>query len=123
MSKKNTVNKAFDDLVLFSKIELNPEAMVMAKTILGYMYDAGLLDMCGEFQPYKDFNPRLFGDLIREHREQKGISQRELSIKSGVCTNTIARWECGYVKAPTIPMITSICNILEIDVNDLLFTF
>ena len=42
------------------------------------------------------------GELIKNAREKKGMSQRELSRQSGIDNNTIAKLEKGERKKPNI---------------------
>lgn len=51
---------------------------------------------------------------LREIREQKGISQLELSFESGVSQNMITYIENGK-RTPTLKTVLKLCNALKIN--------
>lgn len=56
---------------------------------------------------------------IREMREQKGITQDELSEKSGITRATLWRLESGEVT--TTKTLMKIADALDVSVSDLFF--
>ena len=62
-------------------------------------------------------NPEL-GKAIREAREAKGISQRELGKKSGVNYSSISRMERGEFASPDPVALQKLARVLEVDVED-----
>ena len=56
---------------------------------------------------------------IREIREQAGITQEELSAKSGVSRATIWALECGENKVTTTKTLLSIAMALGVKLDDL----
>ena len=56
---------------------------------------------------------------IREIRESKGVSQLELSEKSGVTRATLWRLESGENCEATTVTLTKIANALDVSVADL----
>lgn len=60
------------------------------------------------------------GYKIREVREEKNMTQEELSVKSGVSRGTISALENGTSRATTTKTLEKIARALEITV-DLLF--
>ncbi len=52
--------------------------------------------------------------LLTEQREQKGITQTQLSALTGITPTHIARIEAGDSK-PTMPVVFRICNALYLD--------
>ena len=56
---------------------------------------------------------------IRELREEKGITQEELSRKSGVCRATIWALECGENKITTTKTLYNIASALGVDMEAL----
>ena len=60
------------------------------------------------------------GELIKNAREKKGMSQRELSRQSGIDNNTIAKLEKGERKKPNIFALKKIAYILDIDLKNIL---
>ena len=56
---------------------------------------------------------------IREIREQAGLTQEELSIKSGVSRATIWALERGEDKVTTTKTLLNIANALGVQLDDL----
>lgn len=65
-------------------------------------------------------NKNTLGELIKNAREKKGMSQRELSRQSGIDNNTIAKLEKGERKKPNIFALKKIAYILDIDLKNIL---
>lgn len=64
-----------------------------------------------------------FGNLIRESRENKRLSQEQLAEKCNVTDKSISNIELGK-SDPKLSTVMRICKVLEIDVNALTeFTF
>lgn len=59
--------------------------------------------------------------LIKKLREQQGLTQNELSTKSGVSRNLIARLESGDIQNTTTDTLFKIANALEVRVENLFF--
>jgi len=64
-------------------------------------------------------NQEKIGKFILELRKQKGMTQKELAEKVGVSDKTISKWECGN-SIPDISYLESLCDSLDISVNELL---
>jgi transcriptional regulator with XRE-family HTH domain len=62
-------------------------------------------------------NPEL-GKAIKEAREAKGISQRQLGKDSGVNYSTISRMERGEFAAPDPVSLQKLARTLSVDVED-----
>ena len=56
---------------------------------------------------------------IREIREQIGLTQEELSVKSGVSRATIWALECGDNKVTTTKTLLNIAIALGVQMDDL----
>lgn len=64
-----------------------------------------------------------FGNLIRESREKKRLSQEQLAEKCNVTDKSISNIELGK-SDPKLSTVMRICKVLEIDVSALTeFTF
>ncbi len=61
-----------------------------------------------------------FVSNIGRFREQKHLTQRDLSQLIGVTENTIANWEKGRSGLDLIWKLIKLCNILGCDLGDLL---
>lgn len=70
----------------------------------------------GNYVPVKN----LLATIIKESRIKKGISQRELSRRSGVDNKTIAKIELGERKKPTIVTLLKISVILDLNIYEIL---
>lgn len=70
----------------------------------------------GNYVPVKN----LLATIIKESRIKKGISQRELSRRSGVDNKTIAKIELGERKKPTIVTLLKISVILDLNIYEVL---
>lgn len=59
------------------------------------------------------------GLLIKQKRIEKGLTQKDLANKLFVENTTISRWECG-LGYPNVSILPKLCEVLELDINDLL---
>ena len=60
-----------------------------------------------------------FGDIIREHRKLKNMTQEELGNKLFVSKQAISKWENGR-SLPDLDTTRKLIEILEIDANEVL---
>ena len=60
------------------------------------------------------------GDRIRDKRESKGMTLRELAAKIGVTEATVSRYESNQIKNPTNVKLRQIAEALGTDVNYLM---
>lgn len=61
------------------------------------------------------------GYKIKDVREQKGLTQEELALKSGVSRTTIVGLEKGTLKHTTTKTLLSIANALGVSVHSIFF--
>ena len=61
------------------------------------------------------------GFKIKEIRESKGMSQQELSTKSGISRLTIISLESGTQKTTTTKTLLKIANALGVSVQSIFF--
>jgi len=59
------------------------------------------------------------GKFISELRKEQGLTQQQLADGIGVSNKTISKWECGN-GMPEISSIMPLCQILQINVNELI---
>jgi transcriptional regulator with XRE-family HTH domain len=59
------------------------------------------------------------GAFITERRKAKNLTQKELADQISVTVQTISKWECGK-GLPDISLMKSLCEVLDITINDLL---
>ena len=60
-----------------------------------------------------------FGQTIKERREQKGLTQKQLGQLLYVSDKTVSRWENNQIY-PDITMLLDISKVLEIDYQQLI---
>lgn len=61
-----------------------------------------------------------FGDLFRKARKSKGLSSEQMANKIGKSRATIYKYERNEI-IPDLITVLEICNVLEIDFNDLAY--
>ena len=61
-----------------------------------------------------------FGEILRELRRSRGVSQRELAEKVGVDFSYISKVENDRLPPPAADTIVRICDVLGVRPNDLL---
>lgn len=59
------------------------------------------------------------GKFIAEIRKNKNMTQKELAEKLGISDKTVSKWETGK-GMPDVSIMGSLCEVLEINVNELL---
>lgn len=64
-------------------------------------------------------NQNRIGEFIQRSRKEKGWTQKELAEQIGVSDKTISKWENGN-SVPDTGILTSLCEVLEISVNELI---
>ncbi len=65
-------------------------------------------------------NNKTLASVVKNAREKLGISQRELSRRTGIDNNTVAKIEKGERKKPNVLSLTKIAFVLELDSKELL---
>lgn len=61
---------------------------------------------------------QAFGGYIKEKRQAKGLSQRDLAQKLYVTESAVSKWERG-VSYPDITQITPLCEALDVSEHEL----
>lgn len=56
-----------------------------------------------------------FAELIAGARRRRGLTQDEVTLRSGVSRSTLNRWEAGDATRPDPDHIRSVCGVLDID--------
>lgn len=59
------------------------------------------------------------GSLLRTLRLQKGMTQKELAEKMGLCNKTVSKWERGQ-GCPDLSTLPELAAILSVSIEDLL---
>lgn len=59
------------------------------------------------------------GKLIAGLRREKGLTQKELSEKLGICAKTVSKWETGH-GFPDISLVSELSKIFKVDISKLL---
>ncbi len=60
-----------------------------------------------------------YGESLKYHREAAGLSQSELSKKTGISHQNINRWESGFV-LPNIDFCVKLADFYGITVDELI---
>lgn len=64
-------------------------------------------------------NQERIGSFIKDIRKEKGLTQEQFAEKLGVSQKSVSRWETGKTM-PDYSLLPNICEILEINVAELL---
>ena len=59
------------------------------------------------------------GKLIAELRREKGLTQKDIAEKLGICAKTVSKWETGH-GFPDVSFILELSKILGIDISKLI---
>jgi transcriptional regulator with XRE-family HTH domain len=59
------------------------------------------------------------GRIVREAREQRGWLQVDLGRYAGVRQQQISKLECGQIANPDLGELIRICDVLDIDLEDI----
>jgi len=59
------------------------------------------------------------GAKIKEYREKKGLSQKELAQLMGLGNTRVSNWELG-ISRPDVNMLSLLCKALDVSTDDLL---
>lgn len=59
------------------------------------------------------------GTFIAVLRKEKGLTQKELAEQIGISDKTVSKWETGN-GMPDIAYLSPLCEVLDINVNELL---
>lgn len=59
------------------------------------------------------------GKRIREYREERGMSQKELADKIGVSNSRVSNWEQG-INRPDADILADLCRVLKVSPSELL---
>lgn len=65
-------------------------------------------------------NNKTLASVVKNAREKIGISQRELSRKTGIDNNTIAKIEKGERKKPNVLSLKKLSVVLRLELKDLM---
>jgi len=63
---------------------------------------------------------KTLASVVKEAREKLGISQRELSRRTGIDNNTVAKIEKGERKKPNILSLRKLSVVLNLDYRNLM---
>ena len=59
------------------------------------------------------------GRLIASLRKEKGLTQREVADKLGICPKTVSKWETGK-GFPDVSLIAKLSDVFAVDISKLL---
>lgn len=79
---------------------------------------AALLDDASTPEQAKKKEIPIICQRIRYFREKRGMEQKTFAARLGIISNAVSNWETGRSQ-PTVQTLPKICEILEINVNQL----
>ena len=59
------------------------------------------------------------GNLLKELRKEKGMTQEQLAEQTGVARRTVSRWETGS-NLPDLDILMELSDLYEVDLRELL---
>ncbi len=59
------------------------------------------------------------GSLISRLRREKGLTQKEVADKLGICAKTVSKWETGH-GFPDVSLISELSQIFQVDISKLI---
>ena len=59
------------------------------------------------------FNKEHYGNVIRDNRKKRGLTQQQVANLTGVSKNHVTNWEAGRAR-PDLTVIPALCDVLEI---------
>ena len=59
------------------------------------------------------------GKLIAELRREKGLTQKDVAEKLGVCAKTVSKWETGH-GFPDVSLISALSEMFRVDIAKLI---
>ena len=62
----------------------------------------------------------MTGDVIKQKRKEKGLTQEELGKLLGVNKGAVSKWESGRVQNIKRSQLLELARILEVSTNELL---
>ena len=75
---------------------------------------------CNYFKRGVLMNDKTLASVVKEAREKLGISQRELSRRTGIDNNTVAKIEKGERRKPNVLSLRKLSAVLRIDIAKLM---
>ena len=61
----------------------------------------------------------IIGKNIKKHREELGMTQKQLAGQLGISSARLSNWEIG-INRPDVDMLAKLCVILNVSANTLL---
>ena len=62
---------------------------------------------------------KTFGELLKELRVEKGITQKRLANELSITVPTLSHWECNY-QEPSFKDLVRLCDYFEVSADYLL---
>ena len=62
---------------------------------------------------------KTFGELLKELRIEKGITQKRLAQELSITVPTLSHWECNY-QEPSFKDLMRLCDYFEVSADYLL---
>jgi transcriptional regulator with XRE-family HTH domain len=65
---------------------------------------------------------KLNNKKLTELRRKRGVTQTTMSKDLGIPRVNLSRYETGYIRKPSEPVVKAIANYLECNIEDLILT-
>ena len=62
---------------------------------------------------------KTFGELLKELRIERGITQKRLAQELSITVSTLSHWECNY-QEPSFKDLVRLCEYFEVSADYLL---
>ena len=62
---------------------------------------------------------KTFGEILRELRMEKGLTQKALAQELSITVPTLSHWECNY-QEPSFKDLIRLCNYFDVSADYLL---
>ena len=59
------------------------------------------------------------GKMIFDLRKEKGLTQKDVAEKLGICPKTVSKWETGH-GFPDVSLVSKLSKIFQVDISKLL---
>ena len=64
-------------------------------------------------------NLERFASILRQRRDELGVTQRHIASRLGVDQSTVARWELAE-RTPSGPHMVRLCHLLRISFDEVM---
>ena len=59
---------------------------------------------------------KVFGEILKELRIERGLTQRALAQELSITVPTLSHWECGY-QEPSFDNLVMLCKFFDVSAD------